>query len=100
MSNSMYRHGDLLLESVNEIPEGSIKRETNVILGGTATGHAHKLVNGIIFDKEGTTYLQAQNEARIVHDEHNTIELPVGNYVVIRQREFDPYAQAVRNVMD
>lgn len=34
----------------------------------------------------------------IVHEEHGPIELPTGNYEVVRQREYSP--EEVRNVFD
>jgi len=100
MSNFSVRHGDLYLEQIDAIPKGVIQRNSSIILGGTATGHAHKLVNGVIFDSEGTVYVQAQINAALTHEEHNRIDLPKGNYSVTRQREFDPYAQSIRNVED
>ena len=100
MSKFSARHGDIYLEQVNGIPKDSIKRESGIILSGGATGHAHKLVNGIIFDNGGTAYIQTLDDAAIVHEEHNTIELPIGSYVVIRQIEYNPYEKATREVLD
>jgi len=100
MKNLMYRHGDLLLESIDIIPEGAIQRKSNVILNGTATGHSHILNGGLVLEKEGTIYLQASDTATVTHEEHNTITLPEGNYVVTRQVEYDPYEKAAREVLD
>ena len=95
-----YRHGDLLIEMVNQIPEGAKKKETNIILEGTSTGHAHRLNGGQIFEKEGVVYLHVAESSTLTHEEHNAIELPAGDYIVIRQREFDPYEEAARYVQD
>lgn len=100
MENLMYRHGDLLICSTSEIPEGAIQRKTNVILEGTATGHAHVLNNGLVLEKEGAIYLLANDGATVTHEEHNTIPLPEGNYSVTRQIEYDPYEKAARQVLD
>ena len=100
MKNLMYRHGDLLLESIDIIPEGAIQRKSNVILNGTATGHSHILNGGLVLEKEGTIYLQASDAATVTHEEHNMITLPDGNYVVTRQVEYDPYEKAAREVLD
>ncbi|MHB8124682.1 MAG: hypothetical protein ACYDEJ_03395 [Desulfitobacteriaceae bacterium] len=100
MSKFSARHGDIYLESINEIPEGAVERKSNIILGGTATGHAHKLINGCIFDKDETAYIQSNAEAAIVHEEHKRIDLPVGSYIITFQREYDPYEKSARQVID
>jgi hypothetical protein len=94
------RHGDLYLESINEIPEGVVQRKTGIILEGTATGHSHVLNGGLVFEKDDAIYLQAGDSATVTHEEHNLINLPEGRYSVTRQREYDPYAQVIRNVLD
>ena len=37
-------------------------------------------------------FVKAKKGAKIVHEEHGTIELEPGLYEVIRQREYDPNA--------
>lgn len=101
MNKFMVRHGDVLIESIASIPEGAKVRQSNIILTGV-NGHHHVLTNGTILDSDGVAYVQVEqgNAATLIHDEHNTIELAAGSYVVIRQREFDPYDQVIRNVED
>lgn len=95
-----YRHGDLLLERIDNIPKGAKKRNTNIILDGEVTGHAHRLIGGAILDVAEQAYLSVPQTATVVHEEHNTITLPAGDYVVTRQREFNPYERSIRNVAD
>lgn len=97
-----YRHGDLLICKVDSIPKGTKKRKTNIILDGEATGHAHRLSGGVVLDldKDNKVYLRVADGGKVTHEEHNTIALPAGDYVVTRQREYDPYAQAARDVRD
>ena len=95
-----FRHGDLLIEQIDQIPQDVKLVSSNIILEGTLTGHAHRLNGGQIFGKEGTVYLSVPESGTLTHEEHNTINLPAGNYIVIRQREFDPFEEAVRYVQD
>jgi hypothetical protein len=95
----MYRHGDLLIEKTN-IPKGCKKRKSSIILDGEVTGHAHRLNNGIIFEKGELVYLRVVDKATVTHEEHSTITLPAGDYQVIRQREYRPYDRAAEFVRD
>ncbi len=100
MKNQQYRHGDLLIESVNSIPEKAKERNTNIILDGEVTGHAHRLIGGAVMDVGDQAYLSVPKTATVVHEEHNTITLPAGDYVVVRQREYRPYDRAAEFVRD
>lgn len=93
----MYRQGDLLLKRIPEFPDERIVRffvEGNeaILLHGEVTGHSHKLVGDFDIYRNGqnTHYIDVKGEARVVHDEHRTINLEPGKYVVIRQREYTP----------
>lgn len=97
----MYRHGDLLFERTDAIPAGLNVKPDNVLAYGTATGHSHKLVGGAVFvDEDGNVYVRVSGKGSLVHEEHNIIELPAGDYRVVRQREYDPYDRAIRQVVD
>lgn len=100
-----YRHGDLLIEQmdqiVGEIPAEAKPRIDGVLAYGTATGHSHRLVGGQVLEAEGTVYLQiTESGAKVVHEEHHPIDLPVGNYIVVRQRQFNPYDRVTTEVQD
>lgn len=105
--NKMYRQGDVLLQKVNELPSNAKPKKDDIILRGEATGHAHRIANGQIYEtiqKEifhpeiKTMYIVAKKSARLVHEEHAPIDIEIGIYIVIRQREFDD--EATRLVMD
>jgi hypothetical protein len=100
MKKVMYRHGDLLIESIKKIPESAKKRNSNIILEGEATNHFHRLHGGVILEKDDTVYLRVVEDGKVTHEEHKTITLPAGDYQVIRQREYDPYERAARQVQD
>jgi hypothetical protein len=88
----MYRQGDILLKKIEAIPEDVKPSTDDVILRGEATGHAHRIENGTIFTRSGTSemYIEANVGATLVHEEHSTIQIEAGFYEVIRQREYDP----------
>jgi hypothetical protein len=99
----MYRQGDLLFIRVNDIPEDATVKASGVIAEGEVTGHTHAIahpgVDAVLKIAAGIAYIQAmQDVTPIVHQEHNTIELPAGNWVVHRQREYTP--EGYRTVQD
>ena len=96
----MYRQGDLLFRKVDRIPSGFSSSRDPVILRGEATGHKHELVNGVVFRAKyhRELYIEVQKNGRIIHEEHRTLELPIGTFLVIRQREYSPWKEM--NVLD
>jgi replicative DNA helicase len=104
-----FRQGDVYLVEIDERDARDIsqakKRTSNVLLEGEATGHAHKFDQGEaeILDipqprwnrrEDGVpqianTFVRVKKEARLNHDEHGAIIIPVGFYRMTRQREFD-----------
>jgi len=105
-----YRHGDLLIEQITSIPANTKQQNHNILAEGTATGHSHRVHSGIIYeDEQGNMFINVPQEGgALTHEkgggalsgDHNSIALPFGDYVVIRQREHDPYANASRMVAD
>ena len=94
----MKRQGDLLIVMIGEIPEGATRRESLVLAEGEATGHAHRLDAGEVYEKEGVLYFRAEQVVHLVHEEHAMIALEPGAYQVIRQREYEP--EGLRHVTD
>ncbi|MFX0094381.1 MAG: hypothetical protein ACFFBD_21775 [Candidatus Hodarchaeota archaeon] len=84
----MYRQGDLLFRKVDSIPKRARKNSSPIILEGEATGHAHQIENGAIFDHWENMFIKADQGAVVVHEEHASLNLEEGNYIVIRQREY------------
>lgn len=95
----MHRQGDVLFVKVAELPSGVVERKNDVLVEGEATGHAHRLTEGQIWQtREGVLFLSAVVGSKIVHEEHTPIELEPGYWQVIRQREYSP--EAIRWVRD
>ena len=121
--NKHYRHGDILLIKIDELPK-NIKFKTKkdkVILKGEVTGHAHRLrgnakilekaeriinpsptgslpVRNLPMRSQVIGYAVVKEPTELIHEEHNTITLPVGTYEIKRQREYN--AEYIRFVED
>lgn len=98
-----YRHGDLLLKQIDRIPCGMVPKDDLVILEGEMTGHAHRLDGPggqILVSDDGTMVVEVLSQVGLIHEEHDRIDLTPGLYEVVRQREYNPYEDAIRNVQD
>lgn len=97
---TQFRHGDLLLEKVNEIPAEAKLLKTKVLARGEATGHSHRVKGGKVYQLGKVMFLETEVEVPLVHEEHKTIKIPAGDYKITRQREYDPYEKTIRQVQD
>ncbi len=98
-----YRQGDVLIETVKQVPTRlpEVPKEGGrvVLAHGEATGHSHSLGAGtLLADPSGDRFLILEADGSLTHQEHDAIDLPAGNYKVRRQVEYSP--QAIRNVAD
>jgi hypothetical protein len=116
----MYRQGDVLIERVVDIPSRKSITE-RLLIRGEGRNHGHfidgedllilEALEGELAEGGGliTHYLEVRSEGELQHlyidsqqwtNEHDAIKIPPGKYRVIRQREFNPYARAIRAVKD
>lgn len=93
----MFRQGNVLVIPINEIPKDTdeVKRDSKgrlILAEGEATGHAHAIQANHAKMYAGAIgmFLILKKAAELLHEEHGKIDLPPGNYQVIRQREYDP----------
>jgi hypothetical protein len=88
----MWRQGDILIQTVDEIPDHATARQHLILADSRTTGHRHEVehARGIrVLAVAATLYLDVDApRARIVHPEHHPIELPRGKYRIWRQREY------------
>ena len=101
--NIQYRHGDVLLEKVEVLPKGGKKRKNMTVMEGELTGHHHRFTSGatVLDYPNGDIFVQVKSIiAPLIHEEHDKIEVPKGNYKVIRQREYDPYQDTIERIKD
>ncbi|HEX2915020.1 MAG TPA: hypothetical protein VH186_29775 [Chloroflexia bacterium] len=98
----LWRHGDVLLASTENIPAGAVPLSHTVLAKGEITGHSHRIAEpgaATLWELNGLLYLKVSAEsATLMHEEHKPIVLPGGFYRVWQQREYTP-AQ-IRRVMD
>ena len=97
----LWRHGDVLIATIDEIPADAVRRNSPVLVYGEATGHAHRLeepATAEIWQVNDELFLRVIDIARIIHEEHQPITLPTGTYRIWQQREYTP--GAVRRVID
>ncbi|MEK6647584.1 MAG: hypothetical protein AABY84_13015 [Candidatus Firestonebacteria bacterium] len=92
MKEMKKRQGDILFVKIDKIKGDIIKKSDNIIAEGEATGHKHILIDGVLYlDENGNIFAKVENnEATVVHEEHKQITLPIGDYRIIKQREYLP----------
>lgn len=102
----MYRQGDLLIIS-GSIPARAVAqprvRGQVVLAEGEATGHLHAIacpdVELLAVSEQVDRWLRVRSKsAELTHPEHGTITIPRGEYVIRRQREYQP--SQIRYVAD
>jgi hypothetical protein len=101
----MIRQGDVMLVPFEgTLPEDATKEKDTVLAHGEAHGHYHRTAtpDSAIFNfmqnGEEVRVLNLPTPAKLLHEEHDPIELPAGGYKIIRQRTFQ--RGVVRNVLD
>ena len=103
MNNLVLRQGDVLLIAVDSIPEGAKAQKRQgkkVILAlGEVTGHHHRFefVNTDFNDVKlyhvgNARYLEVKQPAELLHEEHSTVNVPAGKYLLPTQVEYTPAA--------
>ena len=108
MGKRLFRQGDVLIVATRKkTPEvAPLNRDGGriVLAYGENTGHAHAIA-----DREATLHalpdtddrfleVLAQAGVALTHEEHATIVLPKGNYIIRQQREYSPVE--IRRVAD
>ncbi len=97
----IYRQGDVMLVGVDAIPETA-----NLMSGcgmhvelahGSATGHTHLLLCSVGFVDQGVLYVQVKEPTLLEHEEHATIHVAPGSYMVVRQLEWDGESRQVED---
>lgn len=104
----MYRQGDILIvpASNDEVSKAAQdghqiahERERLILAYGESTGHTHAILEAPIemFEvdngKIAGQFIRAAVPFAVVHEEHAPLKLPVGNFRIIRQREYTPATQ-------
>jgi hypothetical protein len=104
----IYRHGDILLKQIADIPKNVRQLNIKVLAEGEATGHLHQFEGKVkIYDIDTATseeitsrFVQILEASNLTHPEHKTLVIEPGNYQVIREQEFDYFSEEIRRVQD
>lgn len=101
---TIFRQGDLLIERVDApIPKNAKVFNNNGVLAlGEKTGHKHRCVPATVVyqNEKGQELINLEQPTQLVHEEHNTIGLDPGTYVITHEREYNPFKEAARQVAD
>ena len=92
-----YRQGDVLITRVDEVkvkPKDKVKSKHGrlILAEGEATGHHHSVPasSGKLYAIAGGMLAMILNrKTTLMHQEHDSIPLPKGTYVIQRQREMN-----------
>jgi hypothetical protein len=107
MMTEIFAQGDLLIERVPDVaPSGTIEQNAEgaamVLAEGEESGHRHAIRERVTMFRDDRLardipaglyvgHVQVSSPtARVTHDEHAPITLPMGTYRVRRQRELGP----------
>ncbi|MBR8831098.1 MAG: hypothetical protein Cpurp_07835 [Chlorogloea purpurea SAG 13.99] len=93
---TLYRHGDVLIQRIGNLPRGLHKRDDAILAHGEVTGHSHRIrepESVQLWQRASDLFLEVKGvSATLVHEEHRAIDLPRGIYHVWKQREYRPDA--------
>jgi hypothetical protein len=106
LENNQVQQGDVVVEGVEKIPDGSVEIQRGpdgfVLAEGEVTGHAHRVRDDIKLFRapDGSMYLKADKPFTLLHEEHKAITWVPGIFRVGRVREMDHLAEMERTVAD
>lgn len=95
------QQGDVILVSVEKVQGKKLNHLT--LAKGEHTGHHHTITQGeaILYEKDGTLYVSAlSDDVELTHQEHKTVIIPKGDWIVKRVKEYDHFLEEARNVQD
>ncbi len=101
---TMYRQGDVLIFTTNQTKQEYTELEKKdagriILQYGEVTGHAHAIIDDNVevwrkpdqsIEQDRFMRVLVDGGVDLVHEEHDTIRLPKGDYIVRRQREYQP----------
>jgi len=100
---NIYRHGDVLLKQIKVLPENKKELKDKTLAYGEVTGHSHRFEDPAQIKRyavDGKTYLEVLNTGTLIHEEHKPLIIEKGIYEQIAEREYDPFIESARTVID
>lgn len=99
----IFRQGDVVIRQA-KIPFDAVETTETVLAEGEVTGHAHRIAkksNAKLFlTPMVALFIRVAEPCEIEHEEHESIILPMGDWSVNVQREYDWFSNEIRNVAD
>lgn len=100
-----WRQGDVLIKEFwGPIPEDLKEKKDKVLAEGEVTGHSHRIISGdavLLINPNGFMLLRVKSEqVELYHEEHESIMLPMGDWEIGIQREWDWFNEETRKVVD
>ena len=100
---NQFRQGDVLItpRAVPAEAERVAAGGRIVLAEGEATGHAHAILatdDAEMLRRDADTYLRVKSPVEVRHEEHGSITVPPGEYLIRRQVE--SWMDEVRQVAD
>lgn len=97
----MFRQGDVLILKVNNFDKSQIVKAIDrdkggvVLAYGEVTGHSHQIREDAatlfsLANQDNDRLLTVSETVNLVHEEHSTIVLEPGDYLIRKQREYIP----------
>lgn len=97
-----YQQGDVIIKPIKNIPNEAQKLEHLIVAEGEATGHKHQVIGDAELNMiDDTIFLSVFDETvSLLHEEHNPINVPKGDYVIHIVQEYDHFMEEARKVED
>ena len=98
----MLQQGDVNLTLIPAIPKEARRVNHTTLAEGEVTGHSHQAQGECeLLELGERLFLRVLGgDCRVVHEEHNEITVPPGNYEVTPTYEYDYDAEERRQVID
>lgn len=88
----LFRHGDVLIMQIAEMPTGGgLRLAVPILAQGEVTGHSHRIedpTKAEVWYINGEMFIKVWAPTRVIHEEHQPIPLDPGCYRVWQQREY------------
>jgi hypothetical protein len=88
----MIRQGDVLLVPVLGLPKKVSYSPHRILAVGEVMGHAHRFESSavvLVVDSHFNLFCKVRKPAELIHEEHENIRVPPGNYMVVQQRQLN-----------
>ena len=108
-----YRQGDILLERIYEIPKQIMNHQQqqqqqtqdNYIIAHGESGNQHRMSKHVLIfenpENKEERYVQVLSQnTDLLHQEHKSIHIPQGIYKIRREREYNAFESAIRQVQE